>query len=329
VSWYVISIGIAAAECLRFGRQVLLGVAVVTALFGARALGADLDLRAPPAALPNWSGLYVGIGVGARANAVDANATSATVGTPPVPIALSIAASGDPNALAFWQQQQGAQQYLDTIALRGGIYAGWNFQMGPSYVMGVEADFAYANETASFHGSPYPANLIFGTPTPLPLGASPTDSLRLTTRWDASLRLRGGWLATPFMLLYLTGGLAWANVEAQSTCSPFSTPGVSNCAPGNYFSGTLGPDVITHTQTRLGWTLGAGAEMLLGSQWVARVQYRFSDFGYPSGHGGAFTFTDVRVCSGCPSPASSPLTVSYEFLVMQHIFELGIAYKFQ
>ena len=61
--------------------------------------------------------------------------------------------------------------------------------------------------------------------------------------------------------------------------------------------------------------VGAGAEILLGSHWVARVQYRFSDFGYPSGHGGAFTFTDVRVCSGCPSPASSPLTVSYEFVV--------------
>jgi outer membrane immunogenic protein len=165
VSWYVIWIGIAAPQCSRFGRQILLGVAVITALLGARALGADLDLRAP-AISPTWSGLYFGIGLGARANAVDANATSATVGTPPVPIALPIAASGDPNALAFWQQQQGAQQYLDTITLRGGIYGGWNFQVAPSYVVGVEADFAYANETASFHGSPYPANLIFGSRPP-------------------------------------------------------------------------------------------------------------------------------------------------------------------
>ena len=130
----MIWIGIAVPEGSHFGRQILLGVAVITALLGARAFGADLDLRALPGASPDWSGLYFGIGLGARANAVDANATSATVGTPPVPIPLPIAASGDPNALAFWQQQQGAQQYLDNIALRGGIYAGWNFQVAPSYV---------------------------------------------------------------------------------------------------------------------------------------------------------------------------------------------------
>jgi hypothetical protein len=93
----------------------------------------------------NWSGPYFGVGLGPRFNAVDANVTSATVGTPPVAIPLPIAASGDPNPLAFWQQQQGAQQYFDHLALRVGIYGGWNFQVAPTYVVGVEGDFAYAN----------------------------------------------------------------------------------------------------------------------------------------------------------------------------------------
>ena len=307
--------------------KILIGIAVI-ALLGDSVLAADLQLAAPVAApYPSWSGPYVGFGLGARFNAVDANATLATVGTPPTAISLPVAASGDPNSLAFWQQQQGAQQYLDHIALRGGIYAGWNFQVAPAYVVGLEGDFAYANETGSFHGSPYPANLQFGMPS-LPLGASPSDSLRLTTRWDGSLRLRGGWLPTPTVLLYLTAGLAWANIEATSTCSPSATPNVLNCAPGNYFSGTLGPSAITHSATNLGWTAGIGIDALLGSHWVGRLQYRFADFGYPSGSSGAFSFTDVRTCSGCPSAANSPLTVSYELLVMQHIFELGLAYKF-
>src|SRR5437588_5203416 len=209
--------------------KILIGIGIIAALLEESALAADLELatRAPVAvAYPSWSGPYIGVGLGARLNAVDANTTSATVGVPPVPIDLPIAASGDPNALAFWQQQQGAQQYLDHIALRGGLYAGWNFQVAPAYVVGVEGDFGYANETAIFHGSPYPANLLFGTPTPLALGASPSDSLRLTTRWDGSLRLRGGWLPTPSVLLYLTAGLAWANVAATSICSPFRTPNV-------------------------------------------------------------------------------------------------------
>ena len=216
--------------------KILIAMAVVAlALIGRSALAADLELapRAPVAvavAYPSWSGPYIGIGLGTRLNAVDANTTSATVGIPPVPIGLPIAASGDPNALAFWQQQQGAQQYMDHISLRGGLYAGWNFQVAPAFVLGVEGDIAYANETATFHGSPYPANLLFGTPAALPLGASPSDSLRLTTRWDGSLRVRGGWLPTPSVLLYLTAGLAFANIEASSVCSTFHTPNVLNCA---------------------------------------------------------------------------------------------------
>jgi hypothetical protein len=61
-------------------------------------------------------------------------------------------------------------------------------------------------------------------------------------------------------------------------------------------------------------------DMLLGAHWMARVQYRFADFGYPFGGSCAFNFTDVRTCSGCAS-AVNPLTVSYEFLLMQHISE--------
>jgi hypothetical protein len=37
-----------------------------------------------------------------------------------------------------------------------------------------------------------------------------------------------------------------------------------------YFSGTLGPAVIEHSATKLGWTVGAGIDMSLGGQWVVR-----------------------------------------------------------
>jgi hypothetical protein len=62
-------------------------------------------------------------------------------------------------ALAFWQQNQSAMQYLDHIAIRGSVYGGWNFQVAPAWVIGVEADFGLAHEKAVFHGSPYPTNL--------------------------------------------------------------------------------------------------------------------------------------------------------------------------
>ena len=279
-------------------------------------------------AYSNWSGPYIGIGIDARFNAVDANVTSATVGTPPVAIPLPTVSQGYTNPLLWWGAAPGAQQYVDHIAIGLRIYGGWNFQVAPAYVVGVEGDFAYANETAVFHGSPYPANLLFGTPS-LPFGASPNDEFRVRTKWDGSARLRAGWLANPSMMLYLTAGLAWAELQATSSCSTVPTPNVSNCATGNYFSGTLGPAAITHSAIKLGWTAGAGIEMLFGPSWVARVQYRFSDFGYPSsGPFAPFSFTDTRTCSGCPSAASSPLNVSYELPMMQHNFGVGLAYKF-
>jgi hypothetical protein len=75
----------------------------------------------------------------------------------------------------------------------------------------------------------------------LPFGASPNDGFFVRTTWDGSARLRFGWLINPSTMLYLTGGLAWAHLEAMSSCSEVPTPNVSNCAGGNYFSGTLGP----------------------------------------------------------------------------------------
>ena len=53
------------------------------------------------------------------------------------------------------------------IALRGG-----NYQITPDYVVGAEANFGWASETAVSHGSAYPGNLLFGSPS-LPFGASP------------------------------------------------------------------------------------------------------------------------------------------------------------
>jgi len=320
--WFLIRVRAVAAACSDIMKKILIGIAVVAALPVARALAADLEGRAPlPVPYSNWSGPYLGIGAGARYNAVDASVTSATVGTPPVAIPLPTVSPGPTNP------RPGAMQFVDNIGFRTGIYGGWNFQVAPAYVVGAEGDFAYTKETAIFHGSPYPANLLFGSPN-LPFGASPNDQFRVTTSWDASARLRFGWLVTPSTMLYLTAGVALAHIEATSRCSEEPTPNVSNCAPGNYFSGTLGPAFITHAATKLGWTAGVGAETSFGPHWIARSQYRFSDFGYPSSRFSAFSVTDMRACAGCPSAASSPLTVSYELPVMQHIFEFGIAYKF-
>jgi outer membrane immunogenic protein len=311
-------------------------IVAIVALFGTSVRASDLPeapssapipnvAEAPPAvSIPSWTGPYIGLGVGLRYDAVDANVTSAAVGTPPASIALPPAKAGSGNFLET--AAPATMAFVDNIALRGGIYGGWNYQITPNYVIGAEADFGWAHETAVLHGSPYPTNLLFGSPS-LPFGATPQDRFRVTTDWDGSIALRVGRLLTPSTLLYLSGGLAWAHIQATSTCSTTPTANVLNCAPGNYLSGTLGPASIQQSATALGWTGAIGLEVRLWSNWIARGQYRFSGFDYPSGSN-AFTFATTRTCTGCPSAASSPLNVSFQLPVMLHSFEFGIAYKF-
>ena len=141
----------------------------------------------PPAA--TWTGAYVGGGVDARFNAVDANVTEAFVGTPPVAIPLPKVSEGYNNPLFWWGAGPGAMQYIDNISIGLRLYGGYNWQVAPRWVIGVEADFAYANEIAVFHGSPYPANLIFGLP------GQPATIVRSAQRTTTSSRSR--WDGTP------------------------------------------------------------------------------------------------------------------------------------
>jgi opacity protein-like surface antigen len=112
---------------------VLIGIAVIAALLGSRALAADLEGTAPSsAAYSNWTGAYIGIGITARYNAVDANVTSASVGTPPTAIPLPSLSAGYTNPLMWWGAGPGAHQFIDNIAIGARIYGGWNLQVTSS-----------------------------------------------------------------------------------------------------------------------------------------------------------------------------------------------------
>ena len=97
----------------------------------------------------------------------------------------------------------------------------------------------------------------------LPFGATHNDEFKVTTTWDASARLRAGMAAQP---------VADALCDRWPCLGP--PPGALRLfdrvdrerlelRPGQLLRRTLGPDVITHSATKLGWTAGAGAEMLL------------------------------------------------------------------
>lgn len=224
-------------------------IAVVTAVLGATsAQAADIAARpyakAPPLAPAyHWTGFYVGANAGYGWNAGPVT-LDPTPGLAPVffPV-LANANSGVGKA-------RGAI---------GGIQAGYNWQR-ENHLLGVEADFSGSGVRAS-HDSVFPVGVDRFVHTEQKLD------------WLATVRGRAGLLATPALLVYATGGLAFGQVETSATFTATVPNNVPAC-----IAGAVGICMgASETTTKFGWTAGAGAEYALGSNWSVKAEYLYVD----------------------------------------------------
>jgi outer membrane immunogenic protein len=164
----------------------------------------------------------------------------------------------------------------ETSSFRGGIYGGYNWQIS-QFVIGVEADGAWADATktaAGFPGCTLAGCTIGFTFPPNGLVAG-GDLTSVNMRWDASLRGRLGILASPDLLIYGTGGIAWQNVRVNGICGPAANSFQCNTPQPV-------PSAVTVEKTLPGWTVGVGAEWHAWGNWLLRGEYRFADFGTSS-----------------------------------------------
>ena len=225
--------------------------AVVVALLAMPAMAADMPVKAPdysaPSAFFNWTGAYVGISLGGRWT--DTAWTTTGIGSP--------LGSPDPTA---------NPSSFDSSTFRAGGYIGYNWQIAPLWVIGLEADAAWGHNNNTLAGIPG----TFGTGGQgVGSGATDFDSATVKLGWDGSLRGRVGFLITPAWLLYATGGLAWQQADINATCN--------GSAVNNSWCVAVRNE--TFSTTRIGWTIGAGAEVLLWSNWLLRAEYRYADYG--------------------------------------------------
>lgn len=133
----------------------------------------------------------------------------------------------------------------------GGAQVGYNWQFG-SLVAGLEADFQGSNLKGSLVA---PCAVVFCGPA----GLSASYSQNIP--WFGTARARIGY-AQDSWLIYATGGYAYANLETNATA-------------------TAGPLVASYNakEFRSGWTAGAGIEVMLASNWSAKLEYLYADFG--------------------------------------------------
>jgi outer membrane immunogenic protein len=164
---------------------------------------------------------------------------------------------------------------IDDFGFTGGGQVGCNWKWTTLFVWGGEADIQYTG--------------LDGSRDVFAPNASAHENFR--SRWLATFRGRFGWLATPNMNFYATGGLALANIDTASTVN---------------FNGTI--NNVSDSTTHAGWTLGAGLEwMFVPGRWSAKVEYLYVDLGH----------------------ASNGLPISNNDLsITENIFRIGINYHF-
>jgi outer membrane immunogenic protein len=257
----------------------MLAVAGASALLIASALGvaraADLPLKAAPAPAPvySWTGFYVGLN-GGYGLAEDPFSQTASLGG--ITESSSISSRVTPNGGIF-----------------GGQF-GYNYQSGHT-VFGVEGDFQWSGQRDTAG-----CGLICFTG----LGTTLTEgSAEQSIKWFGTARGRLGW-ADNGWLVYITGGGAWAGIDATTALSE-SGGGVTSLAESN-----------TTSFTRGGWVLGGGTEVRISGPWSAKFEYLYMDLG-----GISDTLTMTEPGFG----AVGTLTTNSE--IHDHIIRAGLNYK--
>jgi outer membrane immunogenic protein len=205
--------------------------------------------RAPPTPLWSWTGFYVGANVGwigSSSNTISNTGTDTGAGG----LGAALAAGLIPGSIG-----------LSDSGVIGGGQVGYNWQIAPSWVLGIEADF---------DGTSANSSTAIAFPAAFP-GAATVYTRELDTL--GTVRGRVGFLSSPGLLWFATGGLAYGENKIGSAfvwaaCSPPSgtQPGTANQT----------------SNTSVGWTVGAGLEWKFAPSWSVKAEYLYVDLGSQS-----------------------------------------------
>lgn len=258
---------------------------------------ADLAVRAPviaPLPVFSWTGIYLGIGGGTgwgnKEYSWNQDATLA--------------------AIAVQMQNPGPLPHLGVTQgshpISGGFFGGQlggNWQAGWA-VFGIQADAHWADIEG--HGSCFDGGAV-GT-----AGVSFACNDKVTSFGTVTGRVGA---AVDRALIYAKGGWAWEH--GQHSVNP--------TAPFNVMGGNDPLASITaasSSQSRTGWTFGAGVEYAFAQNWSAFVEYDYLDFGTKGANSTHLLSLPNNV------PASLFLPIQADVTERFNVVKAGLNYKF-
>lgn len=232
-------------------------IAVTATLFASAMINsvnaADMPLKAPvPRPVYDWTGFYLGINGGYSWGRSDTDYTR-------------------PGIAAF-----SSTQNLDGWLFGG--QAGYNWQFNRNWIFGLEADIQGTGQrgTAALPGTsttacPPPGVAVLPCTT-----TATTGSFEQKLPWFGTARLRLGYAPADRWMLYVTGGLAFGEVETNAAVATTTTVAF---AGGPVVSVTPAAAAASASTTRAGWTVGGGTEWALWDRWSAKLEYLYVDLG--------------------------------------------------
>ena len=269
--------------------KVLTAAIVGTLLGTGGAYAADLPVKAPVvvAPVPNWAGFYIGVNAGAGSG-------EGTYTLSPGGCFLTGCGAG---GVAANPLRTFTEDNLNTFFV-GGAQAGYNWQVG-NFVYGLEGDINY-------NGWNNTTNNIYVLAAPL--AGTFTTAVNSKLNWFGTFRGRIGVAASPTILIFGTGGLAYGQVSS-STVGAFSALG-GFTALGETYAGTA-------SNTRAGWTAGGGMEWMFAPNWSLKWEYLYIDLG-------KLNYADRCISAVCGSAPAYATSVQFR----EQVARVGINYHF-
>jgi outer membrane immunogenic protein len=251
------------------GASVKKSILRIVALFAFGMAGASAEeMSAPPSAFItakapylSWTGFYAGINGGFAFG----NSSIAYAPNDPAAQAGTCGGGGAPKGQCI-----PSPDFRRDGALAGG-QVGYNWQVNSHWLVGAEADYQWSD----FNGSVSSAFRLGG------VGITSMNASQTVSSFG-TVRARAGALVIQSLLLYGTGGIAFAQVKEN-----LAIPGVATSAltsGGFSYACTAGTSCFNgaSSQTLWGWSAGAGAEFAITSNLTFKTELLYVHLEAPS-----------------------------------------------
>jgi outer membrane immunogenic protein len=265
-----INVGIRDSQMRNSLISILVGTGLSLAANGF-VVAADMAVKAPPLPPPpvfSWTGFYVGGNVG-----YSWGKASGDLNDPAINFFSGLGSL--PTSFA---------ESLKPKGVIGGGQFGYNYQINPTWVVGLEADLQASEEYARGSQNASTGGTSIGPGITGITASNVAATFEGRISWFATARARAGVLITPTTLLYGTGGLAFGGVKVSGSGGANISLTACIVGIGCIPTGTAGGAfAFSQSTTRTGWTLGGGVEGTITGNWTWKAEYLYLDLGSEGG----------------------------------------------